>query len=154
MTHIRQSLVFNLFLFISVLLSSSAGMVHSLLFSYIKELPMTGDLQSLILKTFPIPDLENVVTDVTELSPGKSFEFKYTDTKLGFRYFGKYVFKPISSTMFLVSYENNFIENEMLLSKDKDLLKISGTIETSLPIPKKLLEKILDEKLKQFDQLS
>ena len=154
MTHIRQSLVFNLFLFISVLLSSSAGMVHSLLFSYIKELPMTGDLQSLILKTFPIPDLENVVSDVTELSPGKSFEFKYTDTKLGFRYLGKYVFKPISSTMFLVSYENNFIENEMLLSKDKNLLKISGTIETSLPIPKKLLEKILDEKLKQFDQLS
>ena len=72
----------------------------------------------------------------------------YSGQKFGCKYKGQYDIEVKSPTCALINYENNFILNKTILERiDDSNIKITIEIDTSYPIPERLLKMIIKQKL-------
>lgn len=72
----------------------------------------------------------------------------YSGKKFGYSYNGKYEITVKSPTCALIQYENNFVLNKTILERiDDDSIKITIELDTSYPIPERLLRLMIRQKL-------
>ena len=72
----------------------------------------------------------------------------YSGKKFGYSYNGEYEITVKSPTCALIQYENNFVLNKTILERiDDDSIKITIELDTSYPIPERLLRLMIRQKL-------
>jgi len=72
----------------------------------------------------------------------------YSGKKFGYAYTGQYEIEVKSPTCALIQYENNFVLNKTILERiDDDSIKITIELDTSYPIPERLLRLMIRQKL-------
>ena len=72
----------------------------------------------------------------------------YSGKKFGYSYTGQYEIEVKSHTCALIQYENNFVLNKTILERiDDDSIKITIELDTSYPIPERLLRLMIRQKL-------